>query len=373
MRKCNAIGNVFVVLISVMALVLFQNNEVSAKELTLNILCWEGYAKPYTEGFMKLMKEKHQLNVKFNIKNLSDPEEFWDAARPKKVDLISPAHNLLKSDKGKFIKGRVALPINLDNVPNYKNLLPILQKNQFVTQGEDIYGVPYTMGLYGLAYNAAKVAEPESWNILWDEKARNKFTISKDFPDCNIYVTSLVLGAGYNDLYSYDALIKKIGGKNIIQEKINTLGENAFSLWLGTANPDEFSDLSYAATWGYAVAAANKKGGNWKMAKPREGTTMWVDHWAVTHAVKNDPFKKKICEEWINYCLGNELQTGVIRNWGVSPVVTDLKGKITEEEFLTFNVGNNEYWKNLSSWQNQDQRTQNAFAAIWKQAIKNRK
>jgi len=354
----------------VLAIVLIFTNGTFAKELTLNILCWEGYTKPYTEGFVKLMKEKHQLDVKFNIKNLSNPQEFWDAARPKKVDLISPAHNILKSKKWKFIEGRVALPVDLNNVPNYKKLLPFLQKNQFVTKGDDVFAVPYTMGPYGLCYNADKVPAPESWNVLWDEKAKNKFTISKDYPDCNIYVSALVLGANYDEIYKYGVLVKKIG-KDKLQKKLNGISENAFSLWTGTANPDEFSKLLYATTWGYAVAAANKKGGNWKMANPKEGGTMWIDHWVITHAVKGNAFKKKICEEWINYCLGDKLQIGVVRNWGVSPVVSEVKG-LTPEEISVFNVGNNKYWESLSLWQTQDQRTQNGFAGMWKNAIKKR-
>lgn len=359
------------ILIGVVAFVLMQSSIVFAKEITLNILCWEGYTKQYTANFIKLMKEKHKVDIKFNIKNISAPQEFWDAARPKKVDLISPAHNILKSDKWKFIKGRVALPIDLKNVPNYKNLLPMLQKNQFVTKGKDVFAVPYTMGPYGLCYNADKVPEPKSWDVLWSEKAKNKFSISKDYPSCNIYVTALVLGANYKEIYDFGVLSKKIGVAKL-QKKLDVLGKNAFSLWAGTAQPDEFPKLSYATTWGYAVAAANAKGGNWKMANPKEGGTMWVDHWVITHAVKGDKFKKKICEEWINYCLSDQLQIGVVRNWGVSPVLSEVKG-LTAEEISVFNVGNDKYWESLSLWENQDNRTQNGFKVLWKKATKGRK
>jgi len=340
----------------------------ASKDMTIRIHCWEGYAKPYVKNFVKMVKEKYKIDIHLKVTNVSDPNEFWQLSRGKKVDLISPAHNIPKSPSWSFVKGKVALPINLNNVPRYKDLLPILQKNYFVTEKDEVFAVPYTMGPYGLGYNSEKVKEPESWNVLWEKGSEGYYTISKDYPDCNIYVSSLVSGAVYDDLYDSDYLFTKIFKKDL-QNKLNILAKNAGSLWQGTANPDEFGHLKYAATWGYAVAKANAKGLKWKMAKPKEGSTMWVDHWLITYAVK-DPLKKKICEEWINYCLGPELQVGVIRNWGVSPVVTTINHLITKAEIETFNAADNDYWKTLSLWKFQDKRTKNTYGILWKNAVK---
>lgn len=359
---CTLIG-VFLVLVSLSA---------RAETISLNVLCWEGYTKPYVAGFKALIKEKHGLDVEINVSNVSAPAEFWNMARGGKVDLISPAHNIPKSVHWPFIERGIAIPVNLDNIPNYKYLLPFLKKNDFVTKGDVVYGVPYTMGPYGLAYNADKVPEPKSWEVLWQPEARGKFSISKDYPDANIYTSALVLGAKYDELYDINKLFESIGNVQL-QGKLTLLAMNAASLWEGTANPDEFDTLHYATTWGYAVGAANKKGLNWKMARPKEGATMWVDHWVMTSALKGDKVKKMLAEEWINYGLGIELQVGVIRNWGVSPVVTNLGGNITAEEVSTFAVGDDAYWSELSLWQNQGRRTQNGNLLLWNNALKQRK
>ena len=340
----------------------------SAEKLTIRLFCWDGYARPYARDFEKLIKQKYNEDIRLEITNLSDPGEFWDKTRSKKADLISPAHNIPHSQRWNFIRGKVILPIELKNIPNYQYLLAHLKKNRFVTQNDLVYGVPYTTGPYGLAYNSAKVTKPESWSVLWQEKSKGRYTISKDYPDCNIYITALVLGAKYDWLYDRDQLIAHIPKKQI-QKKLNILAANAASLWKGTANPDEFKNLAYAATWGYAVAQANLKGGKWKMVMPKEGTTMWADYWVITYAVKNDSLKKRICEEWINYCLSPKVQVGVIRNWGVSPVVTNIKDLLTKDEIKTFKVGDNDYWKTLSFWENQNARTINFFKHIWKKAM----
>ncbi len=338
-----------------------------AEDLTIRIHCWEKYAKPYVAGFKKVIKSKYNKDIEVIITSVSNPSEFWELSRAKKVDIISPAHNIPKSRRWKFVQANVALPIDLENIPNYKHLLAVQQKNSFVTIKGRVFAVPYAIGHYGLAYNADKVKKPVSWSVLLEDNAMGKYSISRDYSDCNIYITALMLGASYDSLYDIDLLLSKVS-KQEIQNILNKLATRAASLWEGTANPDEFSELSYAATWGYGVAEANRKGGNWKMAQPKEGATAWIDHWLITYAVEKDVFKKKICEEWINYCLSPDVQVGVIRNWGVSPVVVNIKNKITQKEINTFRVGDNKYWKALSYWENQNTRTSNFYQLLWKQA-----
>lgn len=343
-----------------------------AEPMTLTIHCWDGYSRPYVDGFTALIKKKYNIDLTLQITNVSDPDEFWQLARAERVDLISPAHNIPKSTKWPFIKYEVALPIDLNNVPNYQYVIPFLQKNPFVTEKGVVYGVPYTMGPYGLAYNADKVKEPTSWKILWQPEAKGKYTISRDYPDANIFTSALMLGARYVDLYDSTRLFNQLG-EAPLQSALYQLADNAYSLWTGTANPDEFDTLHYAATWGYAVAVANKNGLNWKMARPKEGTTMWVDHWVITYALAKQPLKKKIAEEWINYGLGVELQTGVIRNWGVSPVVVNLGDNITESERQTFATGDDSYWSSLSLWENMNRKTTDINARSWKKATRHLK
>jgi hypothetical protein len=61
---------------------------------------------------------------------------------------------------------------------------------------------------------------------------------------------------------------------------------------------------------------------------------------------------------------------GVIRNWGVSPVVTTINHLITKSEIETFNAADNDYWKTLSLWKFQDKRTKNTYGILWKNAVK---
>ncbi len=137
----------------------------------LRILCWEGYAPgTHTKQFEQFIKNRYDIDLKVVVKDVSDPKEFFYEIRAKNVDLISPAHNIPKSHQWNLIRGKLVLPINLENIPNYQYIIPALKKAEYITQDDKIYGVPIVYGPYGLAYNTSLVKkEPKSWNVFWEK------------------------------------------------------------------------------------------------------------------------------------------------------------------------------------------------------------
>jgi spermidine/putrescine-binding protein len=64
----------------------------AAAEEILKITCWAGYAEPYAENFKKLVKEKFGVDLKVEIFNPTDQDEFYAAAKNGTADLISPPY-----------------------------------------------------------------------------------------------------------------------------------------------------------------------------------------------------------------------------------------------------------------------------------------
>ena len=137
---------------------------------TLRMLVWEGYApQEHRDAFVKLVKDKHGVDLKLEVSYVNGNDDFFPALRDKKVDVFSPSHPVPKDKRWKLIDMKLTLPIDLNNVPNYKNILPSLQNADYCTKDGSVYAVPHVRGPYGLAYNTAKVKEaPTSWNILWE-------------------------------------------------------------------------------------------------------------------------------------------------------------------------------------------------------------
>ena len=336
---------------------------------TIRITCWEGYSdQAVIDAFKSLVKEKYKIAVEVKSTYAVGQEDFYNAAKNGTADLISPPADMAKTPRFNcFAKDKILLSaIKPEALPNLKNLLPFFKKDASLIHGEKRYGVPYNCGPYGLAYNANVLKEaPTTWNVFWDPKYAKKYTINNNFHKVNIWITALALGYKYDQIFDIDKL-----DRTKIQEKLNVLAKNAKSLWDGEANADEFPGLDLATTWGFAVVKANQKGGNWKLAAPKEGGSAWIDYWCITQAAKG--MTKKLCEEWINLQLSPKFQAAVVKQQGVSPVVNNVGALVTPEEKALFHVGNNDYFKTVAIWQVMSEKTEKAFGEMWEEAKKQR-
>ncbi len=343
--------------------------QASQDNITLRVCAYEGYTEPFVDDFAKRIQKQFNVNVDFEITIAPNPDVMFYRAFDRKADLITPTHNLYKSKVWPFIENRVVHPINLSQIENYKHVLPVFQKNSYVTQNDNVYGTPLAAGYYALAYNADKLNEPPtSWDVLWNSDFKNQYSISEDYFDCNIYITALSMGVPYENLYNPGAIFQEIP-LHRLRGRLNQLASNAFSFWESTPNVEEMKELSLVTTWGYAVVQANKQGMNWKMASPKEGTTAWFDHWSITHAVEADSLKYQICMEWLNYALSKKVQEQAVRLWGNTPVTTNVLDLFNEEEIDTYKIANNEYWSQISFWEVMDANTIRVGQALWRYAM----
>lgn len=346
----------------------FHSSWAAADE-TIRITCWGGYAKPFVDDFKNLVKKNYNIDVDVVIYNPTDQDEFYKAAKDGTADLISPPADLAKTPRFYcFEKGSYHLaPIDMDHVPNFQNMLPFFKDDKSLVHEGKRYGLPYNCGPYGLAYNTDVVKEaPSSWNVFWDTQYAGKYTINNNFPKCNVWITALSLGYGYDDIFDIDRL-----DRAKVQDKLNILAAHAKSLWDGAANPDEFPQLSLATTWGFAAQQANLKGGHWLIASPKEGGTAWIDYWCITAAPNG--LVKRLCEEWINFQLSPDVQVQVVKSQGVSPVVDTVASRVTPQEKDLFHVGDNDYFKTVAIWRVMSEKTEKAITEMWEAAKSCRK
>lgn len=179
----------------------------SAAEQRLRLLVWEGYAPTdQVQRFEGYIAAKYRRNVRLEVKHVSNPKQFFNAVRGKKADIISPAHNLINDHRFNFIKNKLFLPIKLEHIPNYEEIVPALKQIGALEKNGEIYGVPFICGPYGLAYNTELIDAPTSWNLLWDPAFKNRYAINGDYYELNIYITALALGYTEDDLYRFDTM-----------------------------------------------------------------------------------------------------------------------------------------------------------------------
>src|SRR4029078_9776004 len=87
------------------------------KKSVLNLFCWSEYVpQEVIDGFTK------ETGIKVNVENYASNEEMLAKllAGGAKYDLIQPSEYPIEA----LIKAEKLEPLNLDNIPNIKNLAP---------------------------------------------------------------------------------------------------------------------------------------------------------------------------------------------------------------------------------------------------------
>lgn len=342
-----------------------------AEDDVLRMLVWEGYApEKNTKVFQKYIEKKYKKKIRIEVSHVSNSDDFFDPVRGKDVDIISPTDHLYNDYRWNLIDNGLILPLNMNNIPNFKNISPALRNAGYFDRGGVKYAVPLTQGPYGLVYNTGFVKKaPESWNVLWAPEYSGKYVLGADVYEHNCMVTALALGYPRKDISNYDALNNKE-----FKEKLAYLAKNAHSFWDGTDKVDDLFGHMLATSWGFALKGLKEKGEVWRMADPVEGTVYWVDNYSITWALKGKPLLKKIAEEWLNYTLSPEFQVEVImRDLSCFPITTDIQGRVTDEEKKNFNLdAPEEYQKKRIKEGNIPLRDLNGLEELWKNAMKER-
>ncbi|MDM8516800.1 extracellular solute-binding protein [Desulfobacterales bacterium HSG16] len=357
-------------LVLVMIFSMFYAASVSAE--TLRIFSYEVYASAeFQQKFIKLVKEKYDIDLKLDIKYINEPDEIFPMLRDGKADIITPSHNLPKDERYQLIKHKLALPLNLENIPNYKNVDPGLQKADYCSKGDKVYAVPVARGPYGLAYNTTILKKaPESWNIFWEPQFKDKYSLGEYQYEENIFNAALAMGFSPKDMSNY----KKLNTPEF-QKKLAYLVANAHGMWKIQDTPKDLKGLPFAMSWGDSLGGLKEMGEIWKMAEPKEGTTFWVDNVMIGYTLENKPKLKQIAEEWLNIVLSDEYQLNVVtRGIGTIPVITTIMEHLTPDEIERCHLDDPTYFTDNSIlWPTLGKTDRKGLKRLWKKAMKSRK
>ncbi len=341
-----------------------------AENATLRMLIWEGYApEELRTKFISMVKEEYGVDLKLEVSFVNANDDFFPALRDGKFDLISPSHPIPKDARWKMIDRKLVLPLNLENIPNYSNILPSLQKADYCTKDGKVYAVPHVRGPYGLAYNTNQVTdEPKSWNALWDPKFKGKYTLGQDAYVHNVSITALAMGFSRDDINNY----KKVNTAEI-QAKLATLATNSAPMWQGVDDAETLKGLSLAVVWGFSIPALADQGEVWKIAEPSEGTTGWVDNFMISYTLEDKPKLRKIAEAWLNYTLSDDYQRYTVRGLACAPVTANAAGLFTAEEAQQLHLSDPKHFENNRIlWKILGKKDRNGLKRLWEKALKSK-
>lgn len=345
-----------------------ENRTFEDEPLVLRLLVWEGHApKEHVAKFEKQIEARYGRKVKLQIEYVSGADDFYEPIRNRKTDIVMMTHHYFRDEQFSYIQKKLLLPLDLKNIPNFKHVIPRLQKAKHLYEDGQVYAVPYSQGPYGLVYNTALLdAEPESWNILWDPRFKGKYVIGANEYIYNVNVVALAMGYPVENISNFDVLNNKE-----FKTKLRKLTENAHSFWIGVDTPDDLSGRHLATSWSDSLGGLKKRGEPWKMAEPREGMPCWIDNFAITWALTDKPFLKKVAEEYINSLLTTEYQVEhIIRYASLSPIVTNISDLVTPQESERLHIGVPNFFEDSLILQHTySQRDRNGIKLLWEEAM----
>lgn len=248
------------------------------------------YGENIDKETLKQFEEEYGIKVKMSTFDDMDTMYLKIAESNAQYDVILVSDALMP----KMIDGGLLQELNKENIPNIAQM-DEEYLNLEIDPGNK-YSVPYMFGTIGIIYDKNVVTEKvDSWDILWDEKYKNKVFMFDTYRD-TIGAALKKLGYSLNSenpeeleeakqlLLEQRKLVDPIYGVDNGTSMIAT-GETALNMiWSGEGLnlQDEYPNLVYTI--------------------PKEGVNFWIDSLCIPANAKN----VEGAEKFINFVSDKE-------------------------------------------------------------------
>lgn len=195
----------------------------------------------------------------------------------------------------KMKENDLLIPIELDKIPNLKNIDPYFLDLPFDPGNE--YSIPYFWGTVGIAFNPTLLEGQtfESWDDLWDPTLKQEVILVDSARE--------VIGMGLNSL-GYSLNSTDVSELREATDKLKTLGPNTKAI-IG----DEIVEMmrreeaAVALTWSGQAADMMWINENIDYSVPEEGSNLWFDNMIIPKTSSNI----EGAHAFINFMLGAEV------------------------------------------------------------------
>jgi spermidine/putrescine transport system substrate-binding protein len=324
------------------------------KTPTLSLLVWEGYADP---SFVKTFEEQNHCKISASYMGSSD--ELTTKLRggaASNYDVISPS-----SDVATMIAtAGLAAPLDLAKLPSYSQLSPQLTSLSLVRVKGAVYGVPFMWGPNPMIYDTTVFPKaPESWNILWDPKLKEKISVWDDLS--TVYMAAQVLGYDKPDpSHLYNLSDQEL---DAVKKKLIELKPNIRKMWsTGGELTNLFQNHEVVIAMGWPLMTNQLRKINFPIGEtiPKENTTGWIDHLMITAGSEN----KELAYKFLEFMIQAKTQKKVADVTGYTPANPHAAQFMAPEEQKNLHLDDmDSYQKHLYFWQNVPRRAK--YNEIW--------
>ena len=250
---------------------------------------WGEYLDPKT---IELFEEETGISVTYEEYETNEIMYPKIVSQAIAYDVVCPSDYMIQ----RMIENDLLAEINLDNIPNIKNMDPTYMEQSKSFDPKNKYSVPYCVGTVGILYNKSMVKEPvDSWDILWNPKYKDSILMQDSVRDAfavalkrlghSINSTEVdQLAAAAEDLMEQKPLVQAYV---VDQVRDKMIGNEAA---LG---------VIYSGEAGYT----KRENPNLEYVIPKEGSDVWLDSWVIPKNAQN----KENAEKFINFMCRPEI------------------------------------------------------------------
>ncbi len=271
---------------------------------TLYVYNWGEYISDGSEGsldsneaFEEWYLETYGERVEVVYSTYSSNEDMYAKLSGGAVnyDVIVPSDYMIE----RLIAEDMLAPLNYDNIPNIKNIVPEFygEDAEFDYYDEgNVYSVPYFYGMIGVIYNTEMVDEADigSWDLMWNGKYSGnilQFNNSRDAFGTAQYFLGL-------DVNSDDEAEWRIALEKLREQKDIVQGYVMDEIF----NKMQGGSAAISAYYAGDFLTMYEENDSLEFYYPSEGTNLYVDAMCIPRSSQN----KTVAERYIDFMLTEE-------------------------------------------------------------------
>jgi len=342
---------------------------VGTGEGALNLIEWAGYvigghaeAVP-KDGYDWVTQFEKDSGCIVSVKQGLDSANMVQLMKTGEYDGVSASGDATL----RLIAAGDVSPVNLDLVPNYKDVFAGLKDQSYNTVNGQHYGVPHGRGANVLMYSKSAVTPaPDSWASVFaaDSPYKGKVTAYNYaiyIADAAVYLMATKPDLGIKNPYSLDA--KQLAAAvDLLKVQKGLIGK-----YWGTAQEeiDGFAngDMTIGTAWQYQANTLNADKEVVGSVLPKEGSTGWSDTWMLSSKAKHPNCMYKWMD-WIISPLANAQATIWFGEAPVSKQACDEAEKLSPGHCETFHASDEAYFKNVWYWNTPTKNCQDGRGAV---------
>lgn len=311
-------NNLFLIL-SFFVLTLFFSGcslKEDKNENTINVYNWGEFISNGADGSLNVNKKfTEETGIKVNYKTFQNNEELFAkiSGGGADYDVIIPSDYMIS----RLIEKGMLAEINYDNIPNYKYISDDFKNLNFDPLNK--YSVPYMWGLVGIFYNKNEVKDEINWDILWNEKYKNKILMFDNARDS--FAISL-LRLKYSINTQNEAEWRKAADE-LIKQKPLVQAYVMDQIFDKMGNGEAVLAPYYAGD----AASMVKNNPNIGFVIPKDGTNRFVDSMCIPKTSTH----KEMAEKYINFMCNTEVALANVKKTGYSTPHMEAFKKLDNE------------------------------------------